>query len=122
MADIKRIAGVVEFVVNGKVTKVVGNVSCNLGIPTKEGLKGPDGVHGYKEDSVIPFIEGEGRIVHGMSIKDFLETTDATVTVKFATGHIYMISDAWYEGEGTFSSEEAVLPFKFAGMHGEEIL
>lgn len=121
MTDPKRIAGIVNVTWNGNVINVVGNISWNLGQNKREGLAGPDRVHGYKENVQIPFIEGEGRIVSGMSVKEFVNITNATVTAVLATGKIVMITDAWYEGEGTAGTEEATLPFKFCGETGDEI-
>ena len=121
MSDPRRIAGVVEVTYNGKVLKVVGSVSYNLGQRLREGLVGADGVHGYKESFQIPFLEGEGRIVSGQSIKELLNVTQATVICKLATGKQIMIGGAWFEGEGTGSSEEGTIPFKFCGDSAEEI-
>ena len=121
MTDPKRIAGTVEVTVNGSVTKVTGNISINLGQPMREVLVGPDGVHGYKEVYQAASVEGEGRIIYGMSIKDFVNTTQATVVVKNAYGKLLTINNAWFEGEGVYSTEEGTLPFKFVGETGEEI-
>ena len=122
MTDVNRIAGTVEVTYNGKVLKVVGSVSYNLGKPIRETLTGPDGVHGYKEMSQASFLEGEGRIVTGQSIEEILDITNATCIAKLATGKQIMIPDAHFEGEGTGSSEEATLPFKFVGnLPGKEI-
>lgn len=122
MTDLNRTAGIVEVVANGLVIKAAGSISYNLGLPIRESLPGHDSIHGYKEMPQAAYIEGEARMVAGFSIKSFVGITNATVTATLATGKIIMISDAWFEGEGTGSSEEGTMPFKFcSSLPGEEI-
>jgi hypothetical protein len=122
MADVNRIAGAVEFAYNGNVVKVIGNMQTNLGRPIREVLVGPDSVHGYKEMPQAPFIEGEARVVSGFKVKDFVDATNVTATLQLANGSLYQITDGWFEGEGTFGSEDANLPFKFCGLNAEELV
>ena len=121
MTDPNRVAGVIEFQINGTVYKAVGSFSYNLGQPMREAVVGHDSTHGYKELPQAPFIEGEVRTIQGLKIKDLLNVKNSTVTLKLATGQTIMVSDAWFEGEGTGSTEEGVIPVKFCGQSAEEV-
>lgn len=120
--SVNRIAGVVEITANGKVIKLAGKLSSNVGNPKKEAKVGQDSVHGYSELPQVPFIEGEGRMLQGDSIEDLNTITDATVIAKFASGKVIMLSEAWNASEGTYDSEEGSIPFRFEGMRGKEVV
>ena len=121
MNDPRRIAGTVEVAYNGNVIKVTGNISYNLGRMKRETKKGPDSIHGYSEMPQEPFIEGECRLTSETSLTELVDVTNATVTAILATNKTVMLTEAWFEGEGTAGSEEGSVPFKFCGTNCEEI-
>jgi hypothetical protein len=116
-----RLAGVHTLQVNGVTINVVGNWTYNLGVAQREGLTGPDGVHGYKETNVIPFIEGEIRDRAELDIAALASTTGATVTLALANGKIIVLREAWAAGEWTGNTEDANLPARFEGKSAQEI-
>lgn len=114
-------AGFLTLQVNGDVLDVVGNVDYNTGEPKREKLKGPDRVHGTKEEPQIPFIECEVRIKAGFDIQAFKNTVDATVVLILATGDQIMLEGADYSAEGSGKTDDGSLQCRFEGQTGEYI-
>ena len=55
-----RIGGRISVKVNGVTLRAKGEFNCSLGAPTRKAVVGTDGVvHGYTEEYVPGFIEGE---------------------------------------------------------------
>lgn len=118
-----RKAGFLNVQFNGEVYDAIGSFTYNLGEPKREGLVGPDRVHGYKEMPQVPFIEGEIRDVSNVDVKNsILNAVDATITIKLANGKTVMLRDAWYAGDGDIGTEEANIQIRFEGISAEEIL
>lgn len=116
-----RIAGTVEFTLNGKVYKPKAALNYNMGSPLRESLMGPAGSPGYKETPQLAFVEGELFVTKGMSVKQITSMTDTTVLVKLANGTKLIVPDAHFESEGTAETEEGGLPFKFVSDFADEI-
>ena len=121
MANNRR-AGVINFQINGKVYDAVGSFTVNFGQPKREGLVGPDRVHGYKEMPQIPKLSGEIRDAADLDMKnEILNMTNGTVTVKFANGKTYMIEEAYYCADGNLETEEGKIQLEIEGMSAEEV-
>jgi hypothetical protein len=116
-----RRSGNIFFSVDGERFDAKGNFSYNLGSPKREAIVGADGVHGYKETTQVPFIEGEITDRGDLSLGRLTTMTGVTVTLELANGKTIALRDAWFAGEGTGSSEEAAIPVRFEGLSGEEI-
>lgn len=116
-----RVAGIVSVKVDGVQIKVKANVTYHLGTPKREAIVGHDAVHGYKELPQVPYIEGETTDHKDLDLKKFFGIQDATVTAQLANGKTIVLRKAWNASEGTASSEEAAIPFRFEGMDAEEI-
>lgn len=121
MAQRNRRSGKINVQVNGQVFDAVGEFTYNLGQPKREGLVGPDRVHGYKELPQIPMIEGEVRDASNLDVAGLLNLTDATITLELANGKTIMLREAWYAGDGNVGTEEANIELKFEGMSAEEV-
>lgn len=116
-----KIAGIVFVKVDGQQLQVKANVSYNLGLPKREPIIGHDGVHGYKELPQIAFIEGEITDKKDLDLKKFLSIDGASVTAQLANGKTIVLRQAWNASEGTGSTEEGAIPFRFEAKSGEEI-
>lgn len=121
MANRNRRAGVINIQANGVVYDAVGNFSWNLGFNKRDGMVGPDKVHGYTEKPQIPYIEGEIRDSQDITMAALMDLDDATITLQAANGKTYMWREAWYAAEGTGQTEEANIQFRFESMSAEEI-
>jgi len=111
-----------EILVDGERLDAVGNFSYNLGEPIREALTGPDGVHGYKELPQVPMIEGAVRDRGDLDIRGaLLGKTNATVILSKGVNKQVVLRNAWYSGEGTASTEEGEIAFRFEGLSAEEV-
>lgn len=117
----KRVGGIIFFKVDGQQYNAKGGFSYDIGEPQREGVVGHDGVHGYKETPKIPYIEGEITDSPDMSLEDFQNITEATITLELANGKVISLREAWYAGDGVGNTEEGNVSLRFEGMRGEEI-
>jgi hypothetical protein len=108
---------------NGDVVTIASEgIDYNLGKPKREEMSGPDeALQGYKEMPQAPFISGTARVVVGMSVGDFSDLTDVTITAVLANGTELGFFEAMYTGEGTTNSGNAEFPFKFVAKRATEI-
>jgi len=102
--------------IDGKTFDAVGNFTWNLGKPLRAPLIGATGVDGYSEAPQAAFIEGEIRDGSGVSIEDLVGATGITVSLEFSNGKTLVLSNAWYEGEGTGNSQEGNFPARFVSQ------
>ena len=120
MPDNRR-AGTLFVKVDGKQYDAKGNFTYNAGQPKREGLVGPDGVHGYKELPQVPFIEGEITDSNNIDLLNLTNLKDVTCTLELATGKVFVLRDAWYSADGDVGTEEGNVQVRFEGMSADEI-
>lgn len=117
----ERIGGIIQIAADGVNFDAKGEFSHNLGAPLRKGLAGADRVHGYTETVQVPFIEGKITDTSRLNKKDLLNIKNATVTFVTPNGKTVMLRDAFYAGEGTFTSGEGEGDLRFEGFDAEEI-
>ena len=117
----RRVGGIISIKVNGEVYNAKGNFTYNLGRPMKEAVVGHDTVHGYKELTQAPFIEGEFTDRSDLDLDALVTITDATVTLELANGKTIVLREAWWAADGTFNTEEGNGTARFEGMSGDEV-
>lgn len=116
-----RVGGIIFIKVDGGQLRAKGEFEYNIGQGKREAVVGSDGVHGYKEDPQVPFIQGAITDEASLDLKAVLNTKDATVTVDLANGKTIVLKDAWYAEEGTVKTGEGEIPVRFEGLDAEEI-
>jgi len=116
-----RRGGVLFLKKDGEIFDAKGNFTYNLGAPKRDGIVGPDRVHGYKEVPQIPFIEGEITDSSTVNLSAFLNTTDSTLTLELANGKTFVLRNSWYAGEGNVQTEEGNVQVRFEGLSAEEV-
>lgn len=117
----QRIAGLIEVKVDGEIKAARGNWTYGLGRPKATTIVGADGVHGYKEEPQVAFIEGEITDAGDLDLAALVGTRAATVTIQLGNGKMVVLRDAIYAGEGVGNSEEANVDARFEGAGAEEI-
>lgn len=93
-------------------------------VPTKtkkEGVAGQDGVHGYKEMPVVPFMEGDITISNGVDLKKIDESVDMTVTAELANGHVYVGVGGWRSDVSQLETEEGSVGLKLEFLSLDQI-
>lgn len=119
----QRKGGICIFKIDGTQYQAKGNFSYGLGEPTREGMAGADGVHGYKETPTVPFVEGEITDGQSVSLTDLARMTEQTVTLQLANGKVIALRQAWscnpdgMKGE----TEDGKVAVRFEGISAEEI-
>lgn len=105
--------GLLAAKVDGKAYSAIGNFTYNQGLPVRATLIGADSVHGYSETPQAAFIEGEFRDGEGVDMAALMKATDATVTLELANGKTFVLSNAWFAGEGTGNTQEGNFSVRF---------
>lgn len=116
----QRKGGTIQLQVNGTVYLAKGDFSYNLGIPLREEIMGADTLHGYKETPQAAFIEGEITDMIDLDLASVLRQNNVTVTLDLAVGKLFVLSDAFFAGEGTANTGEGNIAVRWVGL-GEEI-
>jgi len=105
--------GMVTLKVDGDIYRAKGNFTYNLGRPTREAIQGEDGIHGYREQAQVAYIEGEVTDQPDLSL-DRLTTLDGvTITLELNSGKVIVLSDAWYAGDGNAETQEGNINVRF---------
>ena len=55
---------------------------------------------------MTPFIEGEITDQRDLILSDFVNITDATITLELANGKVFTVRNAWYAADGNVQTEE----------------
>jgi len=122
-----RVAGLIEVKTSegGKI-RAKGNFTYNLGRPKRTAVVGADGVHGYKEEPQVAFVEGALTDGADVDLVALVTGTGLTVTlglnVQPGVGptKTIVLKDGWYAGEGTGDTEEGEVGVRWESDTGEE--
>ncbi len=118
----QRIGGIIQVQVDGTVLRAKGDFSYNIGGVKREAVVGTDGeVHGYKETTLVPFIEGAITDDGTVDIKALKGLTDGTITLKLANGKLVSQANSWYAADGTATTAEGEVEVRWEGKSSEEI-
>lgn len=115
------VGGIITVRANGAQLRAKGSWSYNLGRPMREAIVGADGVHGYKETPRAAFVEGATTDRGDLDLSALQGLRDATVTLDLANGKTVVLSQAWFAGEGTATTEEGEVQVRFEGVQAEEL-
>lgn len=119
MANIR--AGKIFLRINGTQYRAKGDFTYNLGVDKKTMIAGTDGVHGYKSETVIPFIEGVITDGDDMDVKALAGMADTLVTLELANGKTIALRNAVFAADADISTGEGEIPVRFEGMSCEEV-
>lgn len=120
MANQRR-AGTLNLKVNGEIQDAKGSFTYGYGTPKREAIVGSDRPHGYKETPTVPYVEGAITDRGNLNVKELFNGTDLTITLDLANGKTVVLSEAWFAGDPTVSTEEAEIPVRWEGVDLEEI-
>lgn len=116
-----RIAGVAFWKADGQQLAVRGNLTVMPSSRERAGIAGQDGVHGYSENPVVPYIEGEVSLLEGTSVEDIDAITSATITAELANGSVYVLREAWRAERSEINSKDGQFKVRFEGMSCDEL-
>ena len=121
MANPNRRAGTIYFAVDGTRYDAKGNWTYNLGGYKNETMVGADGIHGYKQTTRVPFIEGQITDSASVELKKLQALDGVTITLELANGKTITLSNAWYAADGDVTTEESEIQVRFEGLNAEEV-
>ena len=114
-------AGVIFLKVDSVLRDAKGSFTYNLGAMKREPILNADGtVAGYKEMPQVPRIEGVITDQNDLTLSDFINITDATITLELANGKVVDLRNAWYAADGDVTTEEGEIQVLFQGLSAEE--
>lgn len=113
MAD--RVGGIIQFKLNGEIQKAKGSATYGLGIAKREAVMGVDGHHGFKEAPQVGFIEIAITDRGDLDVKAMMNATDVTATCALANGKLISLTNGYYAGDGTASTEEGEIGGRWEG-------
>lgn len=111
----KRIGGIVILTADGQVLNAKGSWTWNLGQPMRESVIGADRIHGRKEIPQVGKLEGVISYTADLSPKVLLNLVDATITMVLGNGHTFILSEAYFAGEGDGTTEDGEISAIFNG-------
>lgn len=114
-------AGKLFLRINGIQYRAKGDFTYNLGTDKHTMIAGVDGVHGFKSETVVPFVEGTITDGDDLDLKALAGTVDATVTLELANGKVIALRGAVFAGDAEASTGEGEIKVKFEGLSAEEI-
>lgn len=117
----QRVAGLIQLQTNGEVLRAKGEFSWNLGKPKRSAVVGSDGVHGYKEEPQVAFIEGAITDAGDIDGAALATLKDATVNLKLGNGKMIVLNKAVFAGDGTGKTGESEIGVRWEGDSAEEV-
>lgn len=115
-------AGKLFIKVNGTQYRAKGDYTYNLGVDKKTMIAGVDGVHGFKTETTVPFIEGVVTDGDDLDVKALASIVDATVTLELANGKVIALRNAVFAGDAEVTTGEGEIKVRFEGVSAEEII
>lgn len=117
-----RRGGQIQVQVNGVLYNAKGEFTYSLGRPKRDAIVGSDNrVHGYKESGQVPYCEGKFTDTGDLDLNELVSISGATVTIALANGKVFVLSDAYYAGEGEVATDEGEIGVRFEGVEAEEV-
>jgi hypothetical protein len=115
MAANSPLAGTVNFTLDGKAYNLVGECTYSVGSVTRESLAGMDQIHGFSEKPRAPFIKVKLRDAGGLTVGDFNQMRDVTVTLDLVNGKTVIGRDMWEVEAEEVNTEDATFDVKWEG-------
>jgi hypothetical protein len=116
-----RIAGVASWSVGARTLAVKGSLTISPSQYERAGIAGQDYVHGYSENPVVPYIEGDVSLQPGTRVSDIDAMTNETVTVQCADGRVFVLREAFRAGRSEVNTKDGQFRVRFEGTSCREL-
>jgi hypothetical protein len=116
-----RRGGIAYLKIDGVQQELKGNWSYRPSFEKKTAIKANSAVAGFKGEWMEPYLEGEFVNSQKLDLNKLVNIENATVTLVEPTGKTFILSEAWYAGDGIGNTEEGNVAVRFEGKTGEEI-
>jgi hypothetical protein len=116
-----RVAGTAFFKIDGVSYSLKGALSVQPLSEEREAVVGMDGIHGYAERSIVPFISVELTKDPTLRMAAIGTMTNNTITAECADGTVYALRNAWFAGQSEVNGGEGTVTLRFEGLSCAEI-
>jgi len=109
------LAGTSSVSVDGVTYQLEGSLKYSPSKIKRETLTGPDGVHGFKETNVPPFMQFSLRDAGGLTVEDFNKMRDALVVAQLANGKTIIGNNMWTTDPQEVDTTDGKFDVRFEG-------
>lgn len=113
-----RIAGTSYIKVDGEQLSLTGGMEIPLNLKVKETITDLGGGNDYKETHRAPYMKGTFKVPKGFPLKKVIEGDNMTITSELANGWVYVLKNAWLEGEANYNPEDGTVDLQFNAEEG----
>ena len=117
----RRVGGIIFFQLDGELFQAKGEFTYNLGVPKRDEVVGPDGVHGFSELPQAPRIEGAVTDNDETDLEALLRFRDGTATLQLANGKTVVFREAFYSGDGDVTTNEGEIGIMIRAISAQEV-
>jgi len=115
------VGGIAYLFVNGTQWPLRGNFVIGPSAVERTGVAGQDGVHGYTEMPVVPYMEGDVTTEPDMEWDVIERFTDVTVQANLINRQSYVLRNAWVATRRELNTRDGLTRVRFEGMACIEI-
>jgi hypothetical protein len=110
----QKVAGTVYIKADGVQFTVTGGVECPLSDIKRESVA--PGF--FKEEDLVAYVKA--TVIHSpdLPIKQIMAATDATLTVEFKNGSVYVLSGGYVVDEPASKSDDGTIDIQWDGTKG----
>lgn len=98
-----------------------GNLVIGMSEVERTGVAGQDGVHGYTEMPVVPYMEGDFSAEPDMEWDVVATYTNITVQANLINGESFVLRNAWVSNRQEMNTREGIVHVRFEGMQITEV-
>jgi hypothetical protein len=121
MAAAIRVSGTAFFKVDGVSYSLRGTLTVQPLSLEREAVVGMDGIHGYAERSIVPFITVELTKTPELNMTAIGAITNSTITAEFSDDTTYALRNAWFAGQSEVNGGEGTVTLRFEGLSCVEL-
>lgn len=112
------VGGMLYLEVGGGRLAAKGDFTYNAGNPKRTTIIGSDGTHGASTEAQPASIEGAITVKRDTDVDGITCFADGTATVQLQNGKVFVLSEAYYVGEGNITTKENEMGVRFEGPRG----
>eukprot|EP01037_Dinobryon_pediforme_P017837 gene17837-18065_t len=107
--------------VDGTQYPLRGSLTVMPSQTVRSGIAGQDRVHGYSENPIVPYIEGDFSLTNDWAVEDIMGITNSTVQAELANGRVYVLSGAWQAGDMELNTKDGQAKIRFEDAFGDKV-
>lgn len=113
-----KIAGTCYIKVDGLQLSATGGIEVPMNTTLKENMVSLDGKVDYKETHRAPYTKLTAKVPKNFPRDKIINSDNMTITSELANGDVYVLSNAFVEGELNHNPEEGTVDVQFTGEEG----